>query len=87
MARRLAHIPGAAWIAVGYEFRNPRECLSRLSTLAKRYLEPGASFRVSVEADGSGEEEGDVLLEATSTLLNAAKGVLVDEKNPGSSSG
>ena len=69
---------------MGYEFRNPRECLSRLSTLAKRYLEPGASFRVSAETDGNGEEEGDVLLETTSTLLNAAKGVLVDEKNPSS---
>jgi hypothetical protein len=83
VARRLAHLPGVTWIAVGYEFRNLPECTSRLSTLAKRYLEAGASFRVIVEADGSGEEEGDVLLEATSTLLNAAKGTRVDEKNPG----
>ena len=83
VARRLAHLPGASWIAVGFEFRNLPECLSRLATLAKRYLEAGASFRVSVETDGGGEVEGDVLLEATSTLLNAAKGTRVDEKDPG----
>jgi len=81
-ARRLAHLPGVTWIAVGYEVGSTADCLSRLATLAKRYLEVGSSFRLSVDAEESGEEEGDILLEATSTLLNAAKGSHVDEKDP-----
>jgi len=82
VARRLAHLPGVAWIAVGHEFEDPAGLLSRLETLAGRYLERGASFKVSVEVEGSGREEGDVLMEATSALLKAAKGTHVDEKSP-----
>ncbi len=82
VARRLAHLPGVAWVAVGFEFDNSAGLLSRLGTLAVRYLEPGASFKVSVEAEASGREEGDVLMEATSALLKAAKGARVDERNP-----
>jgi len=82
VARRLAHLPGAGWIAVGYQFVGLEACLSNLATLAKRYLEEGASFKVSAEVEESGKEEGDVLIEATSTLLKAAKGTHVDEKSP-----
>jgi hypothetical protein len=69
-------------MAVGYEFDSIELCMSRLSTLAGRYLGAAASFKVSVEVERSGKEEGDVLMEATSTLLKAAKGSRVDEKNP-----
>jgi hypothetical protein len=82
VARRLAHLPGATWIAVGYQFVGLEACLLNLATLAKRYLEEGASFKVSAEVEESGKEEGDVLIEATSTLLKAAKGSHVDEKSP-----
>jgi hypothetical protein len=82
VARRLAHLPGTSWIAVGYQFEGLAGCLSNLSVLAKRYLEDGTSFKVSAEVEESGKEEGDVLIEATSTLLKAAKGAHVDEKNP-----
>lgn len=81
-ARRLAHLPGVSWIAVGYEFEDPAECLGRLSTLAARYLEKGASFKIGVEVEDGGKEEGDVLMEATSTLLKGTKGTHVDERSP-----
>jgi hypothetical protein len=82
VARRLAHLPGTSWIAVGYQFDGLAACLSNLAILAKRYLGVGASFKVSAEVEESGKEEGDVLIEATSTLLKAAKGTHVDEKDP-----
>ncbi|MDA4113175.1 MAG: hypothetical protein OK474_03930 [Thaumarchaeota archaeon] len=82
VARRLAHLPGTSWVAVGYQFEGLAGCLSNLAVLAKRYLEEGASFKVSAEVEESGKEEGDVLMEATSTLLKSAKGSHVDEKNP-----
>ncbi len=82
VARRLCRLPGTAWIAAGYEFDGLGSCMSRLSTLAGRYLGGAASFKVSVEVERSGKAEGDVLMEATSTLLKAAKGSRVDEKSP-----
>ena len=37
---------------------------------------------MSAEVEESGKQEGDVLIEATSTLLKAVKGTHVDEKDP-----
>ena len=82
VARRLARMPGTAWIAVGYGFDDLAQCLSRLGSLATRYLETGGSFKVSAEVEQSGKQEGDILMEATSTVLKAVKGTHVDEKNP-----
>lgn len=82
VAGRLAHLPGVSWVSVGYEFYDLQACMSRLSTLAGRYLERGGSFRVGVEVERSEKQEGDVLMESTSTLLKAIKGSRVDEKNP-----
>jgi hypothetical protein len=82
VARKLAHLPGVRWIAAGYQFKGLDECLSRLRLLATRYLGGDSSFAVGVEVEGSGKEEGDVLMEATSTLLRSARGSRVDEKNP-----
>ncbi len=82
VARRLAHLPGIAWIAVGYEFGSFESCIDRLSVLASRYLRPGESFKVTAEVEGRGKEEGDVLIEATTAILKAAGGTAVDEKNP-----
>ena len=82
VARSLARLPGAAWIAVGYEFDGLESCLSRLRALSERYLREGESFRVSADVQQSGKEEGDVLMEATSVLLRSVRGTKVDEKGP-----
>jgi len=83
VARRLARLPGVDWIAVGYEFTGIEECMSRLQLLAKRYLLHGGSFKVTVRSDNGIRDEGDVLMEVTSTLLKRVKGSRVDESSPG----
>ena len=82
VARRLEYLPGVSWIAVGYEFGTSQECLARLALLASRYLDSGSSFRVGVEAANGARREGDLLMEATSTILKSVKGARVDEKGP-----
>jgi hypothetical protein len=82
VARKLAFLPGVDWIAVGYEFDDQSGCTARLQLLAKRYVRPGSSFRLTAQVEQSEQEEGDILLDGNGTVLKAVKGTRVDEKNP-----
>jgi hypothetical protein len=81
-ARRLAHLPGVSWIAVGYEFGDFEGCMENVATLASRYLAKGASFSVSAHVERSRRTDGDVILEANSRILCAVKGITISERNP-----
>jgi adenylyl- and sulfurtransferase ThiI len=82
VARKLAHMPGTEWVAVGYEFIDQAGCDSALKVLAERYLQPGSSFRLAATVEESGREEGDILLDGNGTILKAVKKSRVDEKRP-----
>ena len=82
VASRLSYLPGARWIAVGYEFAGWRECASGLQALAKKYLREGSSFRLTASAQDSQQTEGDLLLDGNGVILKAVKKTRVDEKKP-----
>ena len=82
LARRLRHLPGVVWVAVGFEFGDKQGRTKGLQVLANRYLRPGSTFRLLAKVADSDEEEGDVLLEGTGAVLKAVKGTKVEEKTP-----
>jgi hypothetical protein len=82
VARKLAHLPGAEWIAVGYSFEGTVALTSSLRSLAKRYLRAGSGFRLAARVERSSQEEGDVLLEGNGTVLKSVKDSKVDERQP-----
>lgn len=82
VASRLSYLPGVSWIAVGFEFAGSAQYLSRLQSLARRYLRPGSSFRLTARVDHGDQTEGDLLLDGNGVLLKGVKGTRVDEKRP-----
>ncbi len=82
VARRLAHLPGVDWIAVGYAFEGRGALTAHLRFLAGRYLKEGSTFRLDAQVERSGQEEGDVLLDGNGSVLKAVKGTRVDERRP-----
>jgi hypothetical protein len=82
VARRLAYLPGVAWVSVGYRFSGNKEYLEKLELLAKRYLSKGRTFRISARVVGSGQTAGDAVLAGNSELLSSIPGARVDERSP-----
>jgi hypothetical protein len=82
VARRLAHLPGVAWVAGGYQFDGEPQLTARLLTLAKHYLREGMSFSIDARVEDSDREEGDILLDGDGMVLKSISGTRVDEKKP-----
>jgi hypothetical protein len=82
VARSLSHLPGVAWIAVGYRFSGSKNYLKNLELVAKRYLGKGRTFKISAQVVASEETAGDAILTGNSELLSAIPGTRVDERNP-----
>ncbi|MDA4116521.1 MAG: hypothetical protein OK442_08210, partial [Thaumarchaeota archaeon] len=81
-ARRLALLPGVAWIAVGYRFSGTSAYLSSLTALAGRYLLKGRTFKISAQVAASKRTAGDAVLAGNSELLSSVPGTRVDERKP-----
>jgi hypothetical protein len=81
-ARRLALLPGVAWIAVGYRFNGTGAYLKDLTTLARRYLSKGRTFKISAQVVASKQTAGDAVLAGNSELLSSLPGTRVDERKP-----
>ena len=82
VARRLALLPGVAWIAVGYRFSGTGAYLRNLTTLARRYLPKGRTFKISAQVAASKRTAGDAVLAGNSELLSSVPGTRVDERKP-----
>ena len=81
-ARRLAQLPGVAWIAVGYRFSGENGHLGALAKLAPRYMRKGLRFKVSAHVTGSARSAGDLILASNSEILSMSKGAKIDERKP-----
>src|SRR5271156_1799341 len=82
VARRLSHLPGVAWIAVGYRFSGTEGYLKNLALLGSRYLSRGKTFKIVAQVVHSKETAGDALLSGNSELLSSIAGSRVDERRP-----
>lgn len=78
VAAACEHLPGTAWVAVGYRGKTLGDLSRAARTLAARYLRPGGSF--SVDAEVSGGHPSDLAGALTSAILGSVKGSRVDEE-------
>lgn len=77
----LQFLPGAAWLAAGYEIGNFEEIGRTAGDLAENYLRKGGKF--SVEAEGTGKTvASDAAGAATSRILENIKGARVSSDAP-----
>src|SRR5207245_8953801 len=82
-ARHCAHLPGVAWIGLGYTSEGGLESLLvSLQLLGERYLKRESRFGVQVEVTRSNILKGDVIGAADSRLLGLRRGSRIDERNP-----
>src|SRR3989475_12919798 len=82
-ARHCAHLPGVAWIGLGYTSEGGLESLLvSLQLLGERYLRRNSTFGVHVEVTRSSILRGDVIGAATSSLLGLRKGARLDGGSP-----
>src|SRR5438132_8259686 len=82
-ARHCAHLPGVAWIGLGYTSEGGLESLLvSLQLLGERYLRRNSTFGVQVEVTRSNILRGDVIGAANSRLLGLRKGARIDERSP-----
>src|SRR3989475_3354634 len=82
-ARHCAHLPGVAWIGLGYASEGGLEALLRsLQALGERYLKRNSRFGVQVEVTRSKSLRGDVVGAANSLLLGLRRGARIDERSP-----
>jgi hypothetical protein len=78
-----AHLPGVAWIGLGYASEGGLEALLRsLQALGERYLKRNSRFGVQVEVTRAKSLRGDVTGAANSRLLGLRRGTRIDERNP-----
>src|SRR5207245_10548383 len=82
-ARHCAHLPGVAWVGLGYTTGGGLETLlDSLRSLGERYLKRNSRFGVQVEVTRSKSLRGDVVGAANSLLLGLRKGARIDERSP-----
>jgi hypothetical protein len=78
---RLRHLPGVAWLAVGYPVGSFGEIGRAAGKLARNYIQSGERF--SVEAEGTGNAVGaDAAGAATSGILDHVTGAKVSLDKP-----
>jgi len=82
VARRLALLPGVAWISVGYRFSGSQNYLRNLELLARRYLSKGRTFSIAANVVRSKVSAGDIVLSGNSALLSAIPGARINERKP-----
>ncbi|MDG6988934.1 MAG: hypothetical protein JRN21_06365 [Nitrososphaerota archaeon] len=74
------HLPGASWLAAGYEVRTVGEAAKEAGTLACRYLRRGSRF--VVEAQGGAVTSADLAGTVTAKILDAVPGARVSSESP-----
>lgn len=78
VAAACEHLPGTAWVAVGYRGSSIRDLARAAVVLATRYMRPGGSFSVDVDATG-GVHPSDVSGALTSAILDEVKGSRIEQ--------
>lgn len=78
----LAGLPGVDWIAVGKSSTTVKGLTEELARLAGTYLKSGATFAVRAESAVEGVMPSDLMGAANSAILDAKRGVRVNEGSP-----
>ncbi len=81
VAKRLRHMPGVRWVAVGEDVRSFREMGAVAKRLAVKYLRRGDRFAVIAEGFGRGVAS-DVAGLVTASALGEVEGARIDERAP-----